>query len=68
MFHKTNKQTCENSEGSLANWKLPKLDVNVYFWLKQKSTFSKISIAIVDPHQNSILYIDIISWDCNIPV
>ena len=65
MFHKTNKQTCENSEGSLANWKLPKLDINVYFWLKQKFTFSEISIAIVDSHQNFILYIDIISWDCN---
>ena len=43
-----------------------KLDLNVYFSPKQRSTFSQISIAIVNSHQSSILYIDRTSWNCNI--
>ena len=44
----------------------PNLDVNVYFWPKQRSTFSQISIAFINLHQNSTLYIDRSSWNCNI--
>ena len=45
---------------------LPDLDVNVYFWPKQRYTFSQISIAIAILHQNSILHIDRPSSNCNI--
>ena len=44
----------------------PNLEVNVYFWPKQRSTFSQINIAIVKWHKNSILYIDGTSWNGNI--
>ena len=43
-----------------------KLDLNVYFSAKQRSTLSQISIAIVNSHQSSLLYIDRTSWNCNI--
>ena len=44
----------------------PNLDANIYFWRKESSTFSQINITIVNSHQNSILYIDRNSWNCNI--
>ena len=44
----------------------PNQDVDAYFWRKQRSTFSQMSIAIVNSHQSSILYIGRTSWNCNI--
>ena len=36
----------------------PNLDVNVCFWPKQRSTFSQMSIAIVNSNENSILFLN----------